>query len=150
MTARVNVLLIILMYGLMYQVSAYSAQPDDKNLGRLFTSSSERYALDRQRREDLFQGDNLQNQEEIAEEAKTGSSVVMNGVLKSSKGEKVVWINGKKVNGTKGPGDVRVYRGPDSNNRIVVGVPGKRAVKLGPGQQLRLPDGKVAENHLAN
>ena len=145
-----NVLLMVLVLGLISLTPVYSAQLDDSNLGRLFTSATERVVLDRHRRQDLLQDHVAQAPTAQVNEEKITGAVVVNGVLKRSNGDKIVWINGKKVKGSKGPDNVRIYRGPDSNNRVVVGVRGKRAVKLGPGQQLRLPDGKVAENYAAN
>lgn len=150
-SSKNKILLVVILLGMIPLTSAYSAQQNETSLGRLFTSKTERAVLDNHRRKDLLQDhvDKASSTPLSKENEKETAAVVFNGVLKRSNGKKVIWINGKRVTDSKGPDNVKIYRGPDRKNRVVVGVPGKRAVKIGPGQQLSLPDGKVAENYAA-
>lgn len=145
-----KLLFMVLILGIASLMPAYSTQPDDANLGRLFTSKTERVVLDKHRRKDLLQDHVDKISSAPMSKKKEDAAVVFNGVLKRSDGKKIMWINGKKVTDVKGLNNVKIYRGPDNQNRVVIGVPGKRVVKLEPGQQLRLPDGKVAENYASD
>jgi len=119
-------------------------------LGRLFTSSIERSTLDRLRRLDLVQDKSTPASESASGEKKSAETLVINGVVQRSNGDKTVWINGKKVDGKKGPDDVRLYRGPDRSNKVVVGIPGRRAVSMKPGQRWDPNSGKVVDVYFAD
>lgn len=120
----------------------------DPEMGRLFTSSSERLVLDKLRNQDLLQNGLVRLAEGKQSPPKSVPDVLMNGVVKHSNGDRFVWINGKMVEDKKSPEGIRVYRGPDRHNRVLVGVADKPAVSLKPGQRLNPDTGKVTESYL--
>ncbi len=141
------------------------AQINEAELGRLFTSSSERHVLSRMRDHNLNQDDStvpvaqnleqlqtqLQTQTNTAEKATNASSksIVFNGVITHSNGDKVIWINGKQVDNNRS-GDVKITHGSSRNDNVTIVAPGKRAVELKPGQQLQLDNGNVMEGYLSS
>jgi hypothetical protein len=97
-------------------------------LGRLFMSPEERRALDAGRAP-------YRNPDEPdnATPAPGPSPVLLNGILRRSKGPAVVWINGQTAGGRDAV--VQVRRGPDRQNSVTVFDPADgRSVSLKPGE----------------
>ncbi len=117
-------------------------------LGRLFTSPAEREALDRLRRQERPQEGRVEQAGAESGEPRA-ATLELNGVVKRSGGGEVVWINGQRLEGRRGPAGVRLYRGADRHHRVVVGLPGKKVVTIKPGQQVDLESGKVVERYEA-
>lgn len=145
---NINRLVLVTML-LSFAIPVSAAASGYGDLGRLFTSVQQREDLDQQRRNDLVR--DFKEPTKTTKKAKKAepSKVLVNGIVQRSDGDKVVWINGKKLDGKKGPDNLRIYRGPDRDNKLVIGVPGKRAASVAPGQTLNLPDGRVAEKYMA-
>jgi len=121
----------------------YSPQTLASDLGRLFTTPAERQALDKLRRENRPQN-NAVDRNPTEKKLKT---MVYNGIVTRSNGNKQIWINGKVVKGRKGPEGIRVYKGSGRSHRVTVSVPGKKKVVIKPGQQWHLESGKVSDFH---
>ncbi len=138
--------MLLLVVAVLVSGVSIAAAPD---MGRLFTSSSERLALDKLRKQDLLQrGVVHQNVDEDKQTPpKNVPDVLMNGVVKHSNGNKFVWINGEMVAGQKSHDGIRIYRGPDHNNRVLVKVSNKPVVGLKPGQRWNSGTGKVTESY---
>ncbi|MFC1751257.1 hypothetical protein ACFL2V_20945, partial [Pseudomonadota bacterium] len=124
LSATLTILMLLLVNGMVSQANA------DTSLGRLFTTVAERASLDRLRNADIIQkpGVGIKKENRVDAPPETAADIVLDGVVIRSNGEKTIWINGQQVKGNRGPDSIRVYRGPDSANRVVVGTPGKRAV----------------------
>ncbi len=125
------------------------------DLGRLFTSPAQRDALNELRRQEQLTGANEVKSGAGATSATSPGQpadfavVRVNGVVKRSHGEESVWINGRQVQGHQGPDDIRLYRGPDRHNRVLLGLPDKTLVKVKPGQSVEPESGKVVESYAA-
>ncbi len=143
-----NIVITLMAFFFLFTGGGHAAATPD--LGRLFTSTVERSTLDRLRRQDLIQNELIRAREDAGEEKKGSDTLVINGVVQRSNGDKTVWINGKKVENKKGPNNVRLHRGPDHQNKVVVGIPGRRAVSMKPGQRWNPGSGKVVEIYSAD
>jgi len=121
----------------------YSPQLLATDLGRLFTTPVERHLLDKSRRENSPLIDSTASNGAAKKEAKT---MVYNGIVTRSNGDRQIWIDGKIVNGRKGPDGIRIHKGPDRDHRVTLSVPGKhKRVKIKPGQSWSLESGKVVD-----
>jgi len=121
----------------------YSPQLLATDLGRLFTTPVERHLLDKSRRENSPLVDSTASNGAAKKEAKT---MVYNGIVTRSNGDRQIWIDGKVVNGHKGPDGIRIHKGPDRDHRVTLSVPGKhKRVKIKPGQSWSLESGKVVD-----
>jgi len=121
----------------------YSPQLLASDLGRLFTTPVERHLLDKSRRENSPLIDSTASNGAAKKEAKT---MVYNGVVTRSNGDRQIWIDGKIVNGRKGPDGIHIHKGPDRDHRVTLSVPGKhKRVKVKPGQSWSLESGKVVD-----
>jgi len=123
------------------------AQVSEKMLGPLFTTAAERHTLSRLRDQGLVQkatGKVLLKKTQ----QKTGpNAIVLNGMVKRSNGDKVIWINGEQVNGRQGPAGVKLLSSGSGESHVFVAAPGKRSVELKPGQRLQIDNGKVEEHY---
>jgi len=121
----------------------YSSQLLAADLGRLFTTPVERHLLDKSRRENSPLIESTASNGPAKKEAKT---MVYNGIVTRSNGDRQIWIDGKVVNGRKGPDGIRIHKGPDRDHRVTLSVPGKhKRVKIKPGQSWSLESGKVVD-----
>jgi len=145
---RLSALLLLLALSDLSQ--AQTAAPE---LGRLFTSGTERQTLNRMRTDNLVQSDAsspLLSAMSAALPEKRTQSVVINGLVQHGNRDGVVWINGERVDGSNGPDEVRVYSSTGRDGKVVVGVMNHRAVTLKPGQRLQVDTGKVEESYKAD
>lgn len=112
-------------------------------LGRLFTSRTERAAIDRSR-ESLRHGVAVSaNAGETAAPDPAGpyGSMRVDGVVRRSDGSDELWLNGARA---------QAAGGVDAKNRIPVPVPGSnRTVWMKPGQVLDASTGIVRESYQA-
>lgn len=144
---RISTVLLLALSGLC---QAQTAAPE---LGRLFSNATERQALNRMRSESPVQVDLPPSAPLAATEAqpeKQTQSIVINGLVQHGNRDGVVWINGERVDGVSGPGEVRVYSSAGREAKVVVGVLNRRAVTLKPGQRLQVDKGKVEESYEAD
>lgn len=114
-------------------------------LGRLFMTPEERAALDsaRESRNDLT-GDAMPLSKRPP--VSPDQPVVLNGVVRRSRGPNVAWVNGARVHAA-GAGDqgVHLRRGPDRHNRVTLEEVGGTAARLKPGQFWIPATGQVAD-----
>jgi len=136
-----HLLAMLLLVTAIISLPSFYVQPlQAAELGRLFTTPAERQLLDRRRRENRPMLD-ITAKNSPGSKAKT---MVYNGIVTRGNGDRQIWINGKPVNGRKGPEGIHVYRGPDHDHRVTLTVPGKhKVVKVKPGQRWNLASGKV-------
>jgi len=111
-------------------------------LGRLFMTTGQRQALDALREPG---GDMLADASgmQATDAAPASSQVVLNGVVRRSRGPDVVWVNGTRA----GAGDdrIRLRRGPDAANRVTLeAAAGGTSARLKPGQYWEPATGRVA------
>jgi hypothetical protein len=138
-----NPILVALVSTMSLFYIFYSPQLLASDLGRLFTTPVERHLLDKSRRENSPLIDSTASNGAAKKEAKT---MVYNGVVTRSNGDRQIWIDGKIVNGRKGPDGIRIHKGPDRDHRVTLSVPGKhKRVKVKPGQSWSLESGKVVD-----
>jgi hypothetical protein len=123
---RVPALALALAVALLGAVPARGGETDDGAvLGRIFMTPAERRALD-QRRERGSADETALPRDLLPARARVERRVVMNGLVRPSHAEPVIWINGKP---TRLPG------GPDAQDRVTVRSGGAGpAVRLKPGQ----------------
>ncbi|MES9843044.1 MAG: hypothetical protein ABW131_00240 [Candidatus Sedimenticola sp. 6PFRAG5] len=143
------------MVTLLFAASVVGFVHAETSLGRLFTSATDRASLNKLRNADVVQvsGDGIREEKRIDVPDKPEESAVdliLNGVVIRSDGQKTIWINGQQVKPGAGVDNVHIFGGADSNSHIVVGAPGKRAVKLKPGQRLDSGSGQVQESYRMN
>lgn len=133
-----------------------SAQTAAPELGRLFSNSNERQILNRMRADNRVQESDsipvlsVVSQGLVESDMKTDRKpppILINGLVKKGNNQSVVWINGERIDGSSGPGDVRIYSSSGRDNNVVVGVMNRRAVVLKPGQRLKSADGSVEEGY---
>ncbi len=124
-------------------LTPFYAQPlQAAELGRLFTTPAERQVLDKLRLENLPPLD-ITAQSTTEKKPKT---MVYNGIVTRSNGDSQIWINGKSVEGRKGPEGIKIYRGPDHENRVTLTVSGKhKVVKVKPGERWNLESGEIVD-----
>ena len=114
-------------------------------LGRLFYTPEQRAALEEARRR------NIRAEEQAAEASKKPRpdgprTVTLNGVVRRSDGESVIWVNGKPVENEINDG-MRVRLTPDQSGVTVHDTEKGRTVRLKVGQHANLLTGKVEENY---
>ena len=118
----------------------------DATLGRLFYTPEQRAALEEARRR------NIRAEELAAEASKKPKpdgprTVTLNGVVRRSDGESMIWVNGKPVENEVNDG-MRVRLTPDQSGVTVHDTEKGRTVRLKVGQHANLLTGKVEENYV--
>jgi len=131
--------------GLLLLVIAGNAAAADATLGRLFYTPEQRAALEEARRR------NIRAEEQAAEASKKPKpdgprTVTLNGVVRRSDGESMIWVNGKPVESEVNDG-MRVRLTPDQSGVTVHDTEKGRTVRLKVGQHANLLTGKVEENY---
>ncbi len=97
----------------------------ESDLGTLFTTVKQRHQIDRLRKgkaADAPVGERV-----------SPSHIQVNGIVKSSKGGSVVWVNGRSVRGAVTRDGVKVLRSRSSEKSVVMLVDGK-LVRVKPGE----------------
>ena len=130
---------------LLLLVIAGNAAAADATLGRLFYTPEQRAALEEARRR------NIRAEEQAAEASKKPKpdgprTVTLNGVVRRSDGESMIWVNGKPVENEVNDG-MRVRLTPDQSGVTVHDTEKGRTVRLKVGQHANLLTGKVEENY---
>ena len=97
----------------------------ETDLGTLFTTVNQRQQIDRQRK-----GKAADTQ--MSEHA-SPSHIKVNGIVKSSKGGSVVWVNGRVTHGAGAHDGVKVLRSRSTEKSVVMRVDGK-LVRVKPGE----------------
>lgn len=111
-------------------------------LGRLFMTPEQRQMLDAVREDGP---DPLMDTASLAlpAPAPVDGPVVLNGIVRRSRGPDVVWVNGARTGAPQAP--VRLRQGPDRTNRVTLEVAADGAsVRLKPGQFWEPATGTVA------
>jgi len=124
---------------------AGNAMPADITLGRLFYTPEQRAALEEARRR------NIRAEEQADEASKKPKpdgprTVTLNGVVRRSDGESMIWVNGKPVENEINDG-MRVRLTPDQSGVTVHDTEKGRTVRLKVGQHANLLTGKVEESY---
>jgi hypothetical protein len=130
---------------LLLLVIAGNAAAADATLGRLFYTPEQRAALEEARRR------NIRAEEQAAEASKKPKpdgprTVTLNGVVRRSDGESMIWVNGKPVENEVNDG-MRVHLTPDQSGVTVHDMEKGHTVRLKVGQHANLLTGKVEENY---
>lgn len=119
----------------------HAAEP----LGRLFMTPEQRQALDALR----GSGGELPADpvgRDPAASSPADGRVVMNGVVRRSRGPDVVWVNGGRTGAPEAR--IRLRQGPDSANRVTLeNAADGSTVRLKPGQFWEPATGRVADCH---
>ncbi len=112
-------------------------------IGRLFMTPEQRAALDSARESgtDLL---TAAGQPTRPRAASPDEPVVLNGVVRRSRGSDVAWVNGTRVT-TSGPEGVYLRRGPDRYNQVTLEEAGGARARLKPGQFWIPATGQVAD-----
>jgi hypothetical protein len=128
-------------------VLAVPALAQDASLGRLFLTPEQRVALDNARR-NRIRAEALAAAAVQKPKIPPARSVVINGVVKRSDGESIVWVNGRPTDGETQDG-IRVAPLAGSRSSIVVREPEKgREVRLKVGQRADLLTGRIEEAYV--
>ena len=116
------------------------------NLKRLFTSIDERVVLDKMRKQRNAGKSRLSAASSAGSKiSETESTIVINGFIKRSDGEDVVWINDfNSMNQDLKKKGISVQTGKLKNNHIQLSVPGKKMI-MKPGQAFDISQGKLLE-----
>lgn len=111
-------------------------------LGRLFMTADQRRALDARREP----GGDVWSDASRLEQPDAGTveaQVVLNGIVRRSRGTNVVWVNGRRTDGADAR--IRLRQGPDAANRVTLEAPGEGSSgRLKPGQYWEPATGRVA------
>ncbi len=112
-------------------------------LGRLFMTPEQRHALD-SLRETGGDPPVAAGTQEPAAAAPVDRQVVLNGIVRRSRGPDVVWVNGAR---TSAPDSrIRLRLGPDPSNRVTLeDAADGTSVRLKPGQYWEPATGRVAD-----
>ncbi len=112
-------------------------------LGRLFMTPEQRAALDAAREP----GNELLTdpaQPATSRAISPDAPVLLNGVIRRSRGPNVAWVNGTRAS-TSGDDAIHVSRGPDRHNRVTLEEGGGTKAQLKPGQFWIPATGQVAD-----
>lgn len=139
MTVRMNRHALLLGLLGLAALPGRAAEP----LGRLFMTPAERQALDAHRTPG---SDVWRDARQLAapDPVPVANQVLVNGVVRRSRGPDVVWVNGRQAgSGTAG---IRLRQGPDAANRVTIEAPADgSSVRLKPGQFWEPATGRVAD-----
>lgn len=117
---------------------------EEAPLGRLFLTPEQRTALDNARRNKI-RAEAVAAAAEKKPRLPPARNVLINGVVKRSDGETIVWVNGKPVDGET-PDGMQFRVAPRSDGAVVVREPERgRAVEIKVGQQVDMLTGRVQE-----
>ena len=122
MITRSLVMLVLLSVGAPASADVLFRESD---LGTLFTTVKQRHQIDRLRKGKVADAP--------ASERVSPSHIQVNGIVKSSKGGSVVWVNGRSVRGAVTRDGVKVLRARSSEKSVVMLVDGK-LVRVKPGE----------------
>ena len=112
-------------------------------LGRLFMTPEQRAALDAAR----APGNELLTatvQRAKPRAVSPDAPVLLNGVIRRSRGPNVAWVNGERASPT-GEQGVHLRRGPDRHNQVTLEEGGGSTARLKPGQFWIPATGQVAD-----
>ena len=127
-------------------VLAAPAFAQDAPLGRLFLTPEQRAALDNARRNKIRSEAVAAAVVKKEKKPPAARTVVINGVVKRSDGETVVWVNGKPVEGET-PDGMQFQSGSQGQGSVTVREPDRgRRVEIKVGQQVDLVTGRVLES----
>lgn len=125
-------------------VLAAPAFAQDAPLGRLFLTPEQRAALDHARRNKI-RAETVAAAVVKQPKPPAARSVLINGVVKRSDGETIVWVNGKPVEGET-PDGMKFQVGPQGESSVMVREPDHgRRVEIKVGQQVDLVTGRVKD-----
>jgi len=111
-------------------------------LGRLFLTPEQRAALDNARRNKI-RAEAVAGAVVKKPKPPAARSVLINGIVKRSDGETIVWVNGKPIEGETPDGMQFQSR---SDGAVVVREPDKgRRVEIKVGQQVDMVTGRIKE-----
>lgn len=118
---------------LMTAIPAHGAGP----LGRLFFSPEQRVALEHQRRN--------------SSAAPVATNVTVNGVIQSSGGKSVIWINGVPYEASQGTSEPGFTARPSASTSVTIVAPGtRRSLRIRVGETVELvPDAEAQGKTLA-
>jgi hypothetical protein len=134
--------LVLLIYLVCVAVAPTLAQ--EAPLGRLFLTPEQRAALDNARRNKI-RADAVAGATVKKPKPPAARSVLINGVVKRSDGETIVWVNGKPVEGET-PDGMQFQVVPQGQGAVMVREPEKgRRVEIKVGQQVDMVTGRVKE-----
>ncbi len=126
---------MVLLTGLLVMNGANA----EDRLGRLFLTPEQRHTLDARRDPNA-----PQPVTDLTNATPAGSAVVLNGIVRRSRGSDVVWVNG--VRASTAPGQpIHLRRGPDENNRVTLEDAEGTVARLKPGQFWEPATGRVAD-----
>jgi len=134
----------LLLCFLLTVVVAAPAIADEAPLGRLFFTPQQRAALDNARRNKI-RSDAVAGAVVKKPRPPVARSVVINGVVKRSDGETIVWVNGKPVEGET-PDGMQFQVAPETKGAVLVREPDQgRRVEIKVGQQVDMNTGRIKE-----
>ena len=114
----------------------------EDGLGRLFLTPEQRHELDALR--DPNAPTTATGQPgALPEGSPADRTVVLNGVVRRSRGSDVVWVNGARASAAAGQ-PLQLRRGPDKNNRVTLEDTEGAVGRLKPGQFWDPATGRVA------
>jgi hypothetical protein len=117
---------------------------EEAPLGRLFLTPEQRMALDNARRNKI-RAEAVAAAAEKKPRLPPARNVLINGVVKRSDGETIVWVNGKPVDGET-PDGMQFRAAPRSDGAVMVREPERgRAVEIKVGQQVDMLTGRIQE-----
>jgi len=126
----------------------FASRAEEPALGRLFLTPQQRAALDNARR-NRIRAAAVEAAADKKPKPPPVHDVTINGVVKRSDGEAIIWVNGRPTDGETDDG-MHVVASPGADASIVVREPEKgRKVRLKVGQRVDLTTGRVQENYEA-
>jgi hypothetical protein len=131
-----------LLLSFLLLIAAFPAVAQEAPLGRLFLTPEQRAALDNARRNKI-RAEAVAGAVVKKPKPPAARSVLINGIVKRSDGETIVWVNGKPIEGETPDG--MQFQSP-SNGAVVVREPDKgRRVEIKVGQQVDMVTGRIKE-----
>lgn len=122
-----------------------TAQHQEAPLGRLFLTPEQRAALDNARRNKI-RAEAVAGAVVKKPKPPAARSVLINGVVKRSDGETIVWVNGKPIE-NETPDGMQFHVAPQTQGgTVLVREPEKgRRVEIKVGQQVDMLTGRIKE-----
>lgn len=113
-----------------------TAELANDTLGRLFLSPAERAKIENSRGQEAASEMTFDEAGPQIAAKPTDATVALNGLVRRADGNDIIWVNGQIIGDRLGTStDVKVRRGPDAANNVVLESIGTaRPVKLKPGQ----------------